>query len=49
MRWKRPPRRVLCAFRKLGRASFKGIGKLVIFEIVDPEPWDLSLPPRPYR
>jgi hypothetical protein len=31
------------AIRQLGRASFKGIGKLVIFEIVDPEPWDLSL------
>ncbi len=30
------------ALRQLGRASFKGIGKLVIFEIVDPEPWDLS-------
>ncbi len=37
------------AIRQLGRASFKGIGKLVIFEIVDPEPWDLTaaepLPP----
>jgi hypothetical protein len=30
------------AVRQLGRASFKGIGKLVIFEIVDPETWDLS-------
>ncbi|MFQ5349827.1 MAG: hypothetical protein ACE5EG_05225 [Thermoanaerobaculia bacterium] len=30
------------AIRKLGRASFKGIGKLTVFEIVDPEPWDLS-------
>ncbi len=37
------------AIRQLGRASFKGIGKLVIFEIVDPETWDLAageaLPP----
>ena len=31
------------AIRQLGRASFKGIGKLVVFEIVDPQPWDLSL------
>ena len=30
------------AIRQLGRASFKGIGRLVIYEIVDPEPWDLS-------
>ena len=30
------------ALRQLGRASFKGIGKLVVFEIVDPEPWDLN-------
>ena len=30
------------ALRQLGRASFKGIGTLVIFEIVDPEPWDLA-------
>ncbi len=40
---------LLFAIRQLGRASFKGIGKLNIFEIVDPEPWDLSagetLPP----
>ena len=37
------------AIRQLGRANFKGIGKLVIYEIVDPEPWDLeaaeALPP----
>ena len=33
---------LLFAIRELGRASFKGIGKLNIFEIVDPEPWDLS-------
>ena len=30
------------ALRRLGRASFKGIGKLLIYEIVDPEPWDVS-------
>jgi hypothetical protein len=27
------------AIRQLGRASFKGIGKLVVFEIVDPRSW----------
>ena len=32
------------AIRRLGRASFKGIGKLVIYEIVDPEPWRLEIP-----
>ena len=31
------------AIRRLGRANFKGIGKLVIYEIVDPEPWDLNV------
>ncbi len=30
------------AIRRLGRASFKGIGKLVVYEIVDPAPWDLG-------
>jgi hypothetical protein len=28
--------------RKLGRANFKGIGKLIVHEIVDPQPWDLT-------
>ncbi len=27
------------ALRKLGRASFKGIGKLEVFEVVDPADW----------
>ena len=30
------------ALRRLGRASFKGIGKLVVFEIVDSQTWDLA-------